>query len=514
MEASTAAASPSADAAGSESSGAPPKEPTAPQSEQPAVSGQPGGDQAVPTAGGITGGQSVRLSFVGDVIFAGNVEELLKRNGWDYPYRYVHDYIHKADISVANLETPISKRGTPQSKEYVYRSSPDALRSFKAAGFDVVTTANNHILDYGQEALLDTLDELDKAGIKRVGTGRNSDEAYRPAIVEHNGIKVAFVGFSRVAPAVSWYAGKQTPGVAETYSTKLALEAVSQARQQADLVVVLAHWGVERTDRPVKEQTDLAHKYINQGADLVIGSHPHVLQGFEQYKGKWIAYSMGNFIFTTNNEPSTWETMILDAVCTRERVCELQMMPVLTKGAQPVRMTEEDGAKLLDRMSRISINAKLEPDGRVRALANAPAPTSADEASSTVVKMPTTRAAGPVNQAAAKPAATTKQETAEQPKPQQGTPTATKPAAAQQMPKQSTPTAKQPAAEQQTPQSTPTAKQPAAEQQTRQRSTPAATKPAAEHQTPKQSAPTATKPAAEQQTPKQSTPTAKQPASA
>ncbi|MBE1441114.1 CapA family protein [Paenibacillus sp. OAS669] len=322
-----------------------------------------------------SGKQTVKLSFVGDVMFGSKVEDILKKNGWDYPYRYVKDYLSKADITVANLETPITMRGSAQSKDYVYRSSPQALPALQAAGIDLVNTANNHILDYGPEGLLDTLDELDKIGMKRVGTGRNSDEAYQSVIMERNGIKIAFLGFSRVAENTDWYAGKNKPGVAESYSTKLPLEAIAKARAEADLVVVIAHWGVERKDRPVKDQTDLAHKYIDQGADLVIASHPHVVQGFEVYKGKWIAYSLGNFIFTTNEEPATWESMVLHAECTKERTCELQMVPILTKWAQPVRMTDEDGAKLFDKLSSLSINAKVDKEGNITEGPPPPQPT-------------------------------------------------------------------------------------------------------------------------------------------
>jgi poly-gamma-glutamate capsule biosynthesis protein CapA/YwtB (metallophosphatase superfamily) len=331
-----------------------------------AGNGQGLGSAAAPNGSAISNnGTSVKLTFVGDVMFAGNVEELLKKNGWDYPYRFMKEYLDKADITIANLETPISTRGTAQTKEYVYRSSVAALPSFKNAGFDLVNTANNHIMDYGVEALRDTMDALDQADIKRVGIGNTAEEAYKPVIMERNGIKVAFLGFSRNVPDTGWFVGKQKPGVAETYTTKLPLEAISKARKEADIVVVIAHWGVERKDVPVKEQTDLAHKYIDEGADLVIASHPHVLQGFEQYKDKWIAYSLGNFIFTTNAEPTTWETMVLDAVCTKDRKCSLQMLPVLTKGAQPVRMTEADGTKLMDRMTRISFNARVDKDGRI-----------------------------------------------------------------------------------------------------------------------------------------------------
>ncbi|WP_261381658.1 CapA family protein [Paenibacillus cremeus] len=307
----------------------------------------------------------VKLSFVGDVMFASKVEELLQKNGYDYPFKYVKQYLEKADIAVANLETPITTRGSAQSKEYVYRSSPAALPELKKAGIDLVNLANNHSMDYGPDSLLDTLDHLDGQSLLHVGAGRTLQDAYKPVIVEQQGIKVAFLGFSRVVPEASWYAAKAKPGIAGTYDAKLPLEAIAAARAEADLVVVISHWGEERKERPNKTQTDLAHQYIDQGADLVIASHPHVLQGFEQYKGKWIAYSLGNFIFTTNENAETWDSMILEAACTKARACSLSMVPILTKWAQPIRMVEEDGRKLFERMSQLSINAKVDTEGRI-----------------------------------------------------------------------------------------------------------------------------------------------------
>jgi poly-gamma-glutamate capsule biosynthesis protein CapA/YwtB (metallophosphatase superfamily) len=310
--------------------------------------------------------EKVNLTFVGDILFASKVEDLLKTNGYAYPYKYVKSYLEKADITIANLESPITDRGKAESKEYVFRSPVQALPELKNAGVDVLNLANNHIMDYGQEGLLDTFDHLDTHQFLRIGAGRNIDEAFTPAIVQHQGMKIAFLGFSRVIPSTSWYAGKNKPGVAESYSTKMASEAIRKARAEADLVVVIAHWGQERKDRPVKEQVDLAHTYIDEGADLVVASHPHVLQGFEQYKGKWIAYSLGNFIFTTNEVPATWESMILEASCTKERTCELHMIPIMTKWAQPIRMVEDLGLKLFERLSRVSYNAKIDEQGNIR----------------------------------------------------------------------------------------------------------------------------------------------------
>ncbi|TXK86194.1 CapA family protein [Paenibacillus sp. N3.4] len=324
------------------------------KSPSPAVTDKPPGN-----------GSQVRLSFVGDVMLASKVEDILKAKGYDYPYTNVKDFLTKPDYTIANLETPITTRGTVQSKDYVYRSSPLVLPALKASGIDLVNLANNHVMDYGTEGLLDTMDALDQADVKRVGVGKNVEEAYQPVIVEKQGMKIAFFGFSRVVPEASWKASSSHPGVAETYNYIPPVEAIQKAREKADLVVVIAHWGVERSDLPDKNQKDLAHRYIDAGADLVIGSHPHVLQGFEQYKGKWIAYSLGNFIFTTNDIPKTWETVIVEAACSKDKQCDMHLVPILTKSALPTPMNAEDGKKLFERLSQISIGARIDAQGNV-----------------------------------------------------------------------------------------------------------------------------------------------------
>lgn len=307
----------------------------------------------------------VKLSFVGDVIMASKVEDILKLKGYDYPYTNVKDFLTKPDFTIANLETPITTRGTVQSKEYVYRSSPIALPALKAAGVDIVNLANNHVMDYGTDGLLDTMSALDQEGIKRVGAGKDATEAYQPVMVEKDGVKIAVFGFSRVVPEASWKAAPGHPGVAETYSYKVPVEAIQKAKAAADLVVVVAHWGVERDDNPDKYQKELAHRYIDAGADLIIGGHPHVLQSFEQYKGKWIAYSLGNFIFTTNDTPKTWESVILEAACSKDKSCNIHLVPILTKSALPTPMNTEDGAKLFERLSKISIGAQVDAQGNL-----------------------------------------------------------------------------------------------------------------------------------------------------
>ncbi|BFT70497.1 CapA family protein [Paenibacillus sp. P36] len=323
-------------------------------SSSPEVSDKPAGSSG-----------QVNLTFVGDVMLASKVEDILKQKGYDYPYTNVKDYLTKPDFTIANLETPITTKGTEQKKDYVYRSSPLALPPLKDAGIDLVNLANNHVMDYGPDGLQDTMNALDQEGIKRMGAGNDLNEAYQPVIMEKNGMKIAFFGFSRVVPEASWKAGPGRIGVAETYNYKPPVEAIQKAKESADLVVVVAHWGVERSDNPDKYQTDLAHRYIDAGADLVVGGHPHVLQGFEQYKGKWIAYSLGNFIFTTNDVSKTWETVILEASCSKDKACNIHLVPILSKFALPTPMNSEDGSKLFQRLSQISIGSKVDAEGNV-----------------------------------------------------------------------------------------------------------------------------------------------------
>lgn len=308
----------------------------------------------------------VTLTFVGDVMMTGRVEALLKEKGFAYPFAHVNSLFLEDDYTIANLETPVTRRGTPAgNKEYVYKSPPEAVPAMKAAGIDLVNLANNHSLDQGEEGLLDTFQHLGEQAIAYVGAGIDQQQAYAPVFIERNGIRIAFLGLSRVVPHVSWYAGKDKPGVAATYDPTLAQEAIRQAKDEADLVVVLVHWGQEKTDYPVDHQKVLARAYIDAGADLVIGGHPHVLQGFERYKDKWIAYSMGNFIFTRSQAAKTWETMVLQATCTKAQTCQLQMTPFHAELGQAVPMNERDGAALRKRIESISVAVDIDDDGKV-----------------------------------------------------------------------------------------------------------------------------------------------------
>ncbi|MFC5651515.1 CapA family protein [Paenibacillus solisilvae] len=325
-------------------------------------------DNSGDAAGGLENDNKVTLSFVGDILLAGSVDALMKKNGYEYPYLKALPFLTAPDLTAANLETPITERGVPApNKSFVFKGSPKSLPAFKQAGFDIVNLANNHTLDQGVEGLFDTINHLGGAKIPNMGAGRNDSEAFKPMILDAKGVRVAYLGLTRVVPVGSWKAEKNRPGLAETYDARRALKAIREAKKQADIVVVMVHWGIERADKPNAVQKELAHAYIDAGADLIIGSHPHVLQGFEQYKGKWISYSLGNFIFNMTATDRTKDTGVLDAVCSQKGDCSLRFHPMRAVNSQPIPLVGDKAAALLKRISGLSFKASLDQDGYINA---------------------------------------------------------------------------------------------------------------------------------------------------
>ncbi|CAI6026176.1 hypothetical protein PAECIP112173_00453 [Paenibacillus sp. JJ-100] len=333
-----------------------------PASSGKATSGKTDNDKGTPTTSDPS--KDVIIHFVGDIQFSGKVAELLEKNGYDYPFAKLGSMFQKDDLTIGNLETPVTHGGTSAlDKTYVYKSSPKALQAMATAGFDAVNLANNHILDQGVEGLVDTLTYLKEYGISHAGAGMNDTEAYEPAYFERKGIKIALLGFSRVVPVASWKAEGNRAGVAEAYDSTRAIKAIQAARKKADLVIVVAHWGEERVSTPNADQTRLGHEFVDAGADLVIGGHPHVLQGLEYYKGKWIAYSTANFIFSKSTNEETWKTAVFQASCNRDAACSMKVIPYEAALGQAVPMLDDANRLLLEQMAKLSPGIRINTDG-------------------------------------------------------------------------------------------------------------------------------------------------------
>ena len=271
--------------------------------------------------------REVVMLFVGDIMLSRGIEYYMKKkNDWVYPFRSVGDIIQSADIAVGNLEGPISDKGARAGSIYSFRADPRAVEGLAFAGFDVLSVANNHIWDYGSEAFLDTLRILNENGILYAGGGRDYAEAHAPAMKETNGITFAFLSYTDLVP-VSVATEASSPAVAFAQK-EIIIRDIESAKERADIVVALFHWGVEYAPRHNALQEDLAHAAIDAGAKLIIGHHPHVVQDTEEYGGGFIAYSLGNFIFDQNFSKETSRGLMLRAVARGSAIESIEELPV------------------------------------------------------------------------------------------------------------------------------------------------------------------------------------------
>ena len=309
---------------------------------------------------------AVRLLFAGDVYLSDHVLEAYDAGGIDGVLSQGYQAeIQAADYFVTNEEFPFSTRGTPApDKQFTFRVHPEKVKLMQEMGIDLVTLANNHALDYGRDAMLDTIDTLDHAGIRHVGAGKNLAEARKPAIVELNGRTFAFIGATRVYPEADWAAGTDSAGMFSAYDGGAALaEEVKEAKQQADYVIAYVHWGIEREEMPNEVQKSIAHRLVDAGADLVVGAHPHVLQGLEYYQGVPIAYSLGNFVFGS----SIPSTALLQADVDDEGI-RLRLIPGTSAAGYTRKLDDaEKIAAFYKKMSGLSSGVKIDAEGYLSA---------------------------------------------------------------------------------------------------------------------------------------------------
>lgn len=241
---------------------------------------------------------SITLVAVGDIMLGGTAEEIMLKNGYDYPFKHTRHLLSNADIVIGNLEGPLTNREAPEisDKQYLFRSPPqDISPALQRAGFNAMNLANNHILDYGAIGMNDTIESLDKYGIASVGVGQNLGEARAGRIIRTAHGDVALLGYSLTFPESFW-ATDSRPGTAFAHRKQI-VEDIQRLSQQADYVVVSFHWGREKTETLRPYQPRLAHAAIDAGADIVLGHHPHILQAIEKYKQGLIIYSLGNYVF-------------------------------------------------------------------------------------------------------------------------------------------------------------------------------------------------------------------------
>jgi hypothetical protein len=253
----------------------------------------------------------IDITFVGDVMVAETPGEMIERG--EDPLEGVAKYLGPTRLRIANLECVVATTGTAEIKPFTFRAHPRTI-PLLARYFDGVSVANNHSGDFGKSALAEEFDLLDAARLPYFGGGRDLAAAHRPWIVERNGLRIALLGYVEFKPR-SFEASATRPGVAWSGEDEQVLRDIRDAREKyrAGIVIPFLHWGWEDEGYPSERQKYFARRMLDEGATMVVGSHPHVTQGAESYKGKPIVYSLGNFVFNGFDTESTLTGWILEA---------------------------------------------------------------------------------------------------------------------------------------------------------------------------------------------------------
>ncbi len=276
--------------------------------------------------------------------------------------------MRNADLMCLNNEFTFSTNGSPMpSKAYTFRANPERVSVLQEMGVDIVTLANNHVYDYGKQALLDTFTTLEDAGIDYFGAGKNLDEAMEAVYYEIDGKTIAFVGASRAEKyKLTPQATDTEPGILRCYDTELFLEAIREADANADFVIAVVHWGTEYSYDLEDVQLATGKEYLDAGADAIIGGHSHCLQGMEFYDGKPIIYSLGNYWFNSKTLDSMLVQLHFVGDDTNGSV-EVSIVPAIQKGAKTQIVTDpEEQERIYSFLEEISINVTIDEQGFVR----------------------------------------------------------------------------------------------------------------------------------------------------
>jgi len=353
---------------------------TEPVTEEPVVSSEPPVTDApdvpdvpdVPaefTVDGVSALSPFSLAVIGDISFADNWEVMQNAaaKGYgvdDFIGASLLDVMRSADLFMVNNEFCFSDRGEPLTgKYYTFRAAASNVDYLLDIGADIACLANNHVYDYGDVAFEDTMDTLRAAGIAYIGAGMNEAEAYAPYYVEQNGVKIAFCAASRAERSFykSRIAEGDKLGLAGIFDADRFLAEIREADASADIVIVYAHWGEEYNKSFTSVQTNLAHQFIDAGADIVLGAHPHILQGMEIYDGKPIIYSLGNFWFNMKS----LDTALLRVVFSGDGFDIFIVPAKQEKGVTAEIVDEQKRRELFDYLESLSPNVAIADDGRI-----------------------------------------------------------------------------------------------------------------------------------------------------
>jgi len=299
---------------------------------------------------------NMTIGFMGDVMLGRQVNKSIRHTNYQHPWGNLRPLLEKNSLNIINLETTLSKSTKKVAKVFNFQSDPQNVQTLVEGHIDVVTLANNHILDFSYEGLFDTLDALESKNIAYVGAGKNKNQAQQPLLIKKENLTIAIFGYTDNEPG--WKAGTQTPGT--NYLRVGDIERVKQdiakIKDQADLIIATLHWGPNKRQRPTQKFINFAHQMIDAGIDIIHGHSAHIFQGIEIYKNKIIMYDTGDFIddyavdpWLRGDQSFLFHVHIIDGKPT-----SIELVPVIISRMQVSLATDEQAQDILQKMGELS----------------------------------------------------------------------------------------------------------------------------------------------------------------
>lgn len=314
--------------------------------------------------------EQITLTFAGDILFDDSyaVMGTMLQNGGNIANAISQEVITEmksADIMMVNNEFPYSSRGTATAgKQFTFRAKPSTVSYLDDLGVDIVSLANNHAYDYGEEAFLDTMTTLEEAGILYVGAGRNLKEARRPVYYIINNMKIAIVAATQIEKSDypdTKGATDSSAGVFRCWNGDNLISTIQEARENSDFVIAYLHWGTENSSAIDWAQEKQAPEVVAAGADLIIGDHPHCLQKIEAVDGVPVIYSLGNFWFNSK----TVDTGMVKITLNQDGLQSCQFLPCLQSGSKTTLLHDAEKERVLNEMRTLSPGVQIDSDGYV-----------------------------------------------------------------------------------------------------------------------------------------------------
>ena len=299
---------------------------------------------------------NIILCFAGDTMLGRLVNKRIDKTNYAYPWGNILPILKNTDINIINLETTLSNSNKKIPKVFNFKATPDKVKSLTKASINVVNLANNHILDFDTEGLLETIQTLNAAGIKHVGAGKNLEMAKKMVTIKKNGIKIGVIGYTDYPKA--WAATKEKTGTnfIQIGSIQKIKNDIKTAKKNVDILIITIHWGPNMRQQPPKEFQDFAHQIINAGADIIHGHSAHIFQGVEVYKDKLIMYDTGDFVddYKVDSLLRNDQSFLFLVTVNKTGIKKIKLIPLLISNMQVNKAEGEEKKEMIKKIKKLS----------------------------------------------------------------------------------------------------------------------------------------------------------------